>query len=200
MSGRRACARARLATMATLVALVTLAAGRPLAAQTSIAVSPFTPLGFFGIGVERVTAPRRSVRTDLTGSLWRSIGATPAQFALLTHEWRYHRRAPGEGPYLALDVGVHGFRVRKWDHRGTDRFQEGFGAHGGGSVGYEHPLGGRWTLDLFAGGGTMQSLYKGYEASTGSRYDGARGWNRSGELVPYRMGVMLSHGLRRGSQ
>lgn len=180
--------------------LAMLAVGSSLSAQTVVKVSPFTPVGLLGVGVERVTGARRSVQTDLTGSLWRSMGATPTQFVLLTHEWRRYRRAPGEGPYLALGVGVHGFRVRKWDHRGTDRFQEGFGAHGGGSVGYQRPIGARWTLDAYVGGGTMQSLYKGYEASTGRRYDGARGWNRSGELAPYRVGVMLAHGARRDAR
>lgn len=180
--------------------LATLVGAPSLSAQTVLKVSPLTPLGFFGVGVERATAPRRSVQTDLTGSLWRSVGTTPLQFALLTREWRFHRRAPGEGPYVALDVGVHGFRMQKWDHRGTDRFQEGFGAHGGGSVGYEKPLGDRWTLDAFVGGGTMQSLYKGYDERTGRRYDGASGWNRSGELAPYRMGVMLAYGSRRAAR
>lgn len=188
--------RCRSLTKVALLWCALVAPGRTVAAQTSLKISPLTPLGFLGIGVERVVAPRRSVQTDLTGSLWRSVGSTPLQFVLLTHEWRFHRRAAGAGPYVALDLGLHAFRVRKWDHRGTDRFQEGAGAHGGGSVGYERPLGGRWTLDAYVGGGTMQSLYKGYEQSTGDRYDGARGWNRSGELAPYRMGLMLSYATR----
>ncbi len=172
------------------------AAGRALGAQVSVTVSPFTPLGIGGVGIERITGPRRSTVTDLVGSAWRSVGDTPLQFALLTREWRRHRRAPGDGPYLAFDAGIHAFRVRKWDHGGTDRYQEGAGIHAGVSAGVQRRIGPRWVLDAYVGGGTMQSLYKGYEASTGVRYDGARHWNVSGELVPYRTGIMLTYRRR----
>ena len=37
----------------------------------------------------------------------------------------------------------------------------------------------------------MQSLYKGYDRITGRRYDGAELWNVSGELYPFRTGLMV---------
>ena len=37
----------------------------------------------------------------------------------------------------------------------------------------------------------MQSFYKGYDATTGERYDGAKKFNKSGEWLPYRGGISV---------
>jgi hypothetical protein len=36
-------------------------------------------------------------------------------------------------------------------------------------------------------------FYKGYELKTGERYDSPYAYNKSGEWIPYRGGVMLSY-------
>ena len=41
-------------------------------------------------------------------------------------------------------------------------------------------------IDASIGGGSVQSLYKSYDRLTGNRVDGAKLWNISGELLPYR--------------
>jgi hypothetical protein len=48
-------------------------------------------------------------------------------------------------------------------------------------------------LEFFLGGGSHQGFYKGYYLSTGERYDSAEGYNKSGEWIPYRGGVMVSY-------
>jgi hypothetical protein len=51
-------------------------------------------------------------------------------------------------------------------------------------------------MDIYAGIGTSQDFYKGYVRSTGARYDVAEGFNKSGEILPYRGGVMISYKLK----
>ena len=40
------------------------------------------------------------------------------------------------------------------------------------------------------------TYYKGYLLSTGERYDLAKEYNKSGELIPYRGGLMLVYKLK----
>jgi hypothetical protein len=154
-----------------------------------------TLIGVPQVAWERPLSERRTLQVDLTISPWRSVGHAPAQFGILLGEWRHHYRSVGAGPYVGLHVGVVAFRLQKWDHRNTEFYQEGFGAVGGATVGYEWRTRRGVVLDLFFGGGTAQSKYKGYSLVTGERYDGEEGWNESGEWLPYRGGVMVS--LRR---
>jgi hypothetical protein len=184
--------RARWALALLLLAV----APRASAAQTTLKVNAATALlGVPGVGVERVVGPRTSIQVDFTASLWKSIDRAPAQLVMLIPEWRHHFREGHLGPYAGLHAGVIGFRLQKWDHRGGDQFQEGFGAVFGGTVGYKQRVSERMVLDWYLGGGTAQTKYKGYLVSTGERYDGEDGWNESGEWLPYRGGVMLTFRL-----
>ena len=53
-------------------------------------------------------------------------------------------------------------------------------------------------MDLYLGGGTAQSYYKGFHKTLGVRYDTDpdRIYNQSGEWIPYRGGVMISYQLK----
>jgi hypothetical protein len=62
--------------------------------------------------------------------------------------------------------------------------------------GYQFKLAENWNMDIYAGIGTSQDFYKGYVRSTGARYDVAEGFNKSGEILPYRGGVMISYKLK----
>ena len=48
-------------------------------------------------------------------------------------------------------------------------------------------------LDVFLGGGNHQAFYKDYSLTTGERVDKAKDYNKSGEWLPYRGGVMVSY-------
>jgi hypothetical protein len=177
-----------------LVCAAALALAAPVHAQWKVKGNlASAAIGVPQVGVERRTGPRRSVQVDLTVSPWTSVRDKPFQFALLVGEWRWHRDTSLLGWYVGANVGATVFHLQKPFYWGTDFFQDGFGAVLGGSVGYKWQVSERWVLDAFVGGGTMQSLYKGTFWSTGERYDtlSAPGWNESGELVPYRAGVML---------
>jgi hypothetical protein len=49
-------------------------------------------------------------------------------------------------------------------------------------------------VDCFLGGGWHQGYYKGYYI-VGERYETVRNYNKSGEWLPYRGGVMVSYKL-----
>ena len=155
-------------------------------------VGATTLLGIPMIGVERpLRRARRSFQWDVMISPWRSIDGYPFEFVIGTGEWRFYRRETRDGWYSALHVGAAAFRLRRPDYADTTLYQEGASLLAGGSVGRVWRLRSGWTVDAYFGGGTVQSLYKGYDRITGNRYDGARRWNVGGEWLPYRAGLAL---------
>ncbi len=178
-------------------ALLLVAQAHQLHAQRLIKANLLsTVVGVPQIAYERPWGQRRSVQFDLVVSPWRSVGSAPAQLGILLVEGRHHFVRRGDGPYVGIHTGVAVFRLQRWDYRGTDLYQEGVGVVGGVTVGLQQPVGKRWVLEAFLGGGTIQSKYKGYSYVTGIRYDGEEGWNESGEWLFYRGGLMLSYRLK----
>lgn len=161
-------------------------------------VGASTLLGIPMLGRERpLLAARRAFQWDVMVSPWRSVDGYPLEFVVGTAEWRWYRRASRTGPYGAMHVGAAAFRLRRPDYRDTTLYQEGAGLLGGVSVGYLVATRRGWRLDAYLGGGTIQSLYKGYDRRTQRRYDGAKLWNVSGEWWPYRIGVQVAPPPRR---
>ncbi|MFN0099418.1 MAG: DUF3575 domain-containing protein [Gemmatimonadaceae bacterium] len=175
----------------------------PLGAQgieggTRIKIGATTLVGIAHVGVER--ALRRDGRTfqwDAIVSPWQSVEDYPFTFAVGTAEWRFYRDARSVGWYAALNAGAAVFRLQRPDYRDTTLYQEGASLLVGGSVGRVWQLRSGWTIDAYVGGGSVQSLYKGYDRATGRRYDGAKLWNVSGELLPYRVGLLAGLPRRR---
>lgn len=188
--------RSHCLRLLSLAVLSVAPAGQGLA-QSFVKVNVATTLvGVPGIAYERTLSERVSFQFDATVSPWRSVSGVPAQFAILIPEWRFHPRGVARGIYFGAHAGASVFRLQKWDHRNSDEYQEGAGLLFGATVGYQWRVRRNLIIDAFVGGGTAQSLYKGYSRSTGERYDGAVGWNKSGEWLPYRGGVMLAFPLR----
>lgn len=175
------------------LALAIMAVPRAAGAQRYIKGNlASTLVGIPQVGVERRTGERTTFQVDLLVSPWQSIRGKPFQFGILVAERRWHRNADLLGFYAGLNAGLVAYHMQKPFYWGTDYFQNGFGAVLGGTVGYKWAVDEQWSFDAFAGGGTVQSLYKGTLWSTGEPYEPAVDWNKSGELVPYRLGVMLS--------
>lgn len=181
-----------------------LASG-PLSAQgidggSRIKIGATTLAGIAHVGVERaLRSEGRTFQWDVMVSPWRSVEDYPFTFAVGTAEWRFYRDAHAVGWYAALNTGAAVFRLQRLDYRDTTLYQEGATLLVGGSVGRVWQLRSGWTIDAYVGGGTLQSLYKGYDRATGRRYDGATLWNVSGELYPYRLGVLTGLPWRRSN-
>ncbi len=161
-------------------------------------VGASTLLGVPMYAVERpLRDARRTFQWDVVLSPWVSVDGYPLEFAVGTAEWRWYRNDARDGWYTAVDGGLGVFRLRRPDYRDTTLYQEGGSVLLGASVGRVFALKGGWSIDAYAGFGTIQSLYKGYDKLTGSRYDGARLWNVSGEWLPYRTGLTVGLPWRR---
>ena len=68
-------------------------------------------------------------------------------------------------------------------------------------VGYQFKWRENWNIDVFLGIGSSQGFYRGYDKISGDRidelhYKEKRAYNRSGEIVPYRGGIMLSYRIK----
>jgi len=77
----------------------------------------------------------------------------------------------------------------------SNKYEKGVGYLVGVTIGYQKKLNDRFMLDCFLGGGNHQGFYKGYYLDSGERYDKAIGYNKSGEIIPFRAGVMVSYRL-----
>lgn len=87
------------------------------------------------------------------------------------------------------------FNFQKWNYLNTDKYEKGFGYFIGATIGYQVKINVKFMLDCFLGGGSHQGFYKGYYIGTTERYEKAKNYNKSGEWLPYRSGVMVSYKL-----
>ena len=92
--------------------------------------------------------------------------------------------------------GLYQYTPESPIYKASDLYQNGYAIIIGATLGYQFQLSERWNMDLYLGAGSAQSFYKGYHKELGIRYDNdGRKWNKSGEFLPYRGGVMISYKL-----
>lgn len=158
----------------------------------------FLPVGILNAGLEYQLSPKYTFQTDVFISPWKSFAGNHAQIYMGHLEGRYYFKEAFHGWYVGANAGTGVFDVTKWNYSGTDKFQRGFTFMLGGTAGYQFKWKENWNIDVFLGAGTVQSYYHGYENVPPDwiRYDKAEGWNRSGEFLPYRGGIMLSYKIK----
>lgn len=145
-------------------------------------------------GIETSISEKATFQVDLIASFW-TIDSRPEKFLIFIPEYRYHFKEKYKGFYLGAHIGCTIFKVSKWDHFEANQFEKGFGALAGATIGYQIKISNKILMDLYLGGGNHQGFYKGYEGKTGERYDHAKDFNKSGEWIIYRGGVMLSYNI-----
>lgn len=135
------------------------------------------------------------------------------QVYMLGFEGRYYFKEAFKHWYIGANISTARYIIQKWNYWGkgpyqftpespiyivSDLYQDGFAVMLGATVGYQFQLNDRWNMDLFFGGGNVQSFYKGFHKKLGIRYDTdlTRNYNRSGEWVPYRGGIMIAYKLK----
>lgn len=161
----------------------------------------FLPVGVINVGAEFQISNKNTIQADVLASPWRSIKGEHAQIYLGTLEARHYFQEAFNGFYAGINAGGGYYNATKWDHWNMNQYQVGYTIVAGATVGYQMKISEAWNLDFFLGGGMMQSLYRGYRklpAGEGRvvRYDGAQGLNKSGELLPYKGGIMISYKLK----
>jgi hypothetical protein len=150
-----------------------------------------TLLGFPSVGYEKGLGKRFSFHIDAIGSVLNSYNGMPLRFLIVTPEIRYYSKPELTGFYVGGHIGGSTFNLQKYGYENTNYYQKGYNYMAGISIGYVYAVSEKFALEAFVGGGTIQSFYKGYDASTGERYDSPINFNKSGEWLPYRGGVNL---------
>ncbi|MCD0471998.1 DUF3575 domain-containing protein [Flavobacterium sp. JAS] len=149
------------------------------------------------VGIETSIGKKLTFSVDVMASFWQSFdGHSPMEFYTLTPELRYHFKEKYNGFYVGGHAGPDVYKIQKWNYWDTNKYEHGFGYRLGVTVGYNIKLSDKFLLDVFAGGGWHQGFYHGYyNDGTPGRYEKAANWNKSGEWLPYRGGVMISYKL-----
>ncbi|MEO8517281.1 MAG: DUF3575 domain-containing protein [Flavobacterium sp.] len=164
--------------------------------QTYIKANAVTALVLIpNVGVETTLSKHFTFQVDITASFWKSINHGPFQLFMLTPELRYHFKESTKGFYIGAHLGGSIFKLQKWNYANSDDYQKGFNYFAGGTIGYQTAISKKLALDFFLGGGTQQAFYNGYYISTNERYEHVQKYNKSGEWLPYRGGVMICYKL-----
>lgn len=176
----------------------------------------FLPVGVLNVGVEHGFSEHITGQADIFVSPWKSFGGKHAQVYMLGFNGRYYFKEAFKGFYVGADFSLAHFNIQKWGYWNdnfyvhkdgevtpyinSNLYQKGFSFIIGGLTGYQFKLNEKLNMDIYLGVGSMQSFYKGYDKVSGDRYDfggdsKGRERNRSGELLPYKGGVMISYKL-----
>ncbi len=151
------------------------------------------------VGIEVPISNRFSFQLDVSGSFWDSFDGKPLQFTQAFGEVRYYGKDGIEGFFFGGNVGFGMFNLTKYGYD-EDVYQSGRNYYIGASIGYKKMISDRFGLELFLGGGTSQATYRAYSQETRMRVDipldEDRNFNKSGEWIPYRGGLMLVYRLR----
>lgn len=188
------------------------------AQQTEIKLNAaFVPLTMLNIAVEKPLNKKFSIQAEGFISPWKSLYGKNMQFYMGTLEGRYYFDEVMKKWYIGAYGSVVAFNIQKWNYlksavvyddngnpellvngnvRVTERYQKGLALVFGLSGGYHFKINDQLGLDIYAGVGATQSLYKGYYKDNNERYDGAESWNKSGEVIPTRGGLMVTYKLK----
>ncbi|QLC65137.1 DUF3575 domain-containing protein [Flavobacterium sp. LPB0248] len=184
--------------MKKLFALLVLLFCVQMQSQTFVKFNGATALlAIPNIGIETSIGEKTTFSTDVMASFWESFnGHSPMKFVTVTPEIRYHFKEKYNGFYAGAHIGFDKYEIQKWNYWGSNHYEDGFGYRLGATVGYNLKLSDKFLLDFFVGGGWHQGFYHGYyNDGTPGRYEKAVHWNKSGEWLPYRGGVMISYKL-----
>jgi hypothetical protein len=168
------------------------------------------PIGIINLAAEKQLSEKYTIQGDVLISPWKSFAGHELQYYSVSVEGRYYFNQAFSHWYVGANLAASSFVLQKWNYwkdtpyvndRGevftkSDLYQKGYSVIIGITGGYQFQLSDRWNMDIYAGIGTSQDFYKGYERGTGKRYDVAQKYNKSGEFLPYRGGIMLSYQIK----
>ena len=171
----------------------------------------FLPIGILNAGIEYQLKDKVTLQADVFISPWKSFMGKYSQVYMIGLDGRYYFDKAFKSFYVGANISAARFIIQKYNYwsdgpfqytpespiyKTSELYQNGYAIMIGATVGYQFQLSDRWNMDLYLGFGSIQSFYKGYHKELGIRYDNdGRRWNKSGEFLPYRGGVMISYKL-----
>lgn len=171
----------------------------------------FIPIGIVNLALEHQISKKITVQGDFFVSPWKSFDGHELQYYSVSAEGRYYFNEAFRHFYVGANIATSAFTLQKWNYwpdepyyndygevfTSSNLYQKGYSLIIGVTLGYQFKVSDRWNIDLYGTLGTSQDFYKGYDRTTGERYDRKDNkFNRSGEILPYRGGVMISYKLK----
>jgi len=180
-----------------LVIVISLFFSQKISAQTFVKINlAGLPIGMINAGAEAKIAKHFTLQPEFFISPWASFFGNKLQIYNFNLEGRYYFKESFEHFYVGTNLGIAFFDLQKWNYLNTNSYQRGYSILMGVTFGYQYQLKERLNLDLYIGGANSQGFYHGYNMVNGERYEEKSPWNRSGEMIPYKIGVMLSYKLK----
>ena len=168
------------------------------------------PLLIPNIGIEIKISEKLGYQLDTSASFYDNIEGSPFHMTQIFHEFRYYpNKNLKRNFFIGAHVGYGNYNIRlpRWianlsgaEYKAEGSYQYGRNAYYGITFGKKIPLKNeKFNLEIFLGGGSSQSNYKYYNENEQrifaiSTY--RRKFNKSGEELPYRGGLMLTYKLK----
>ena len=179
--------------------------------QLEAKANVLTSLGLIpNVGIEIQTGQKNSLQLDVLASFWNKLNnsKTPLHINQTFLEYRFYKKNDLSGLFVGTHLGYGMFTLKKpnfliiYNPYGTsnynnDTYQSGRVAFYGLTLGFKKSLSKRISLEAFVGGGYSMANYKSYrqDSRTDIR-DNWRTFNRSGEFLIYRGGLMLNYNFK----
>ena len=176
--------------------------------QLEAKANVLTSLGLIpNVGIEIQVGEKNSLQVDVLASFWNKLNnsKTPLHINQTFLEYRFYKKNDLSGPFVGTHIGYGMFTLKKpnfaviydpYDgvNYDNDTYQSGRVAFYGLTFGFKKRLSQRISLEGFIGGGYSMANYKAFrEDNRVDQRDNWRTFNRSGEFVAYRGGIMLNY-------
>jgi hypothetical protein len=192
------------------ITLITLLLGLTGFAQTELKFNLATAtLLVPNIGIEVKLSEKLGYQLDTSASFYNDIEGSPFHMTQIFNEFRFYPNKNQKRNFFIgahVGYGMYNIRLPRWianlsgsEYKEEGSYQYGRNAYYGITIGKKIPLKNeRFGLEVFIGGGSSQSNYKYYNKNEQRIFaitNYKRKFNKSGEELPYRGGLMLTYKL-----
>ena len=162
------------------------------------------------VGIEVQLSDRFGYQLDTSASFYDNIEGSPFHMTQIFNELRFYpkNKKNDRSFFIGAHVGygMYNIRLPRWianlsgsEFKEEGSYQYGRNAYYGITIGKKIPLKNeKFNLEIFVGGGSSQSNYKYYNKDEQRIFaitNYKRKFNKSGEELPYRGGIMLTYKL-----
>ena len=192
------------------ITLITLLLGLTNFGQTELKFNLATaPLLVPNIGIEVKLSEKLGYQLDTSASFYNDIEGSPFHMTQIFSEFRFYPNKNQKRNFFVgahVGYGMYNIRLPKWianlsgsEFKEEGSYQYGRNAYFGITIGKKIQLKNeKLGLEVFIGGGSSQSNYKYYNKNEQRIFaitNYKRKFNKSGEVLPYRGGLMLIYKL-----
>lgn len=181
--------------MKRLTILVLLLLSLSASSQTYIKSNALYWVGLLpNVQVETRLSDNFTFQGELNASLWESVfDDRPLMGLQAIAGFRWYPKQAFKGFYVGVDASFDVYKVSNFITLYPPyKVQHGVGMYYGLTLGYQLSIGKRWNMDFYAGGGWHLGWYYGVDTRTGELFVP---WNKSGEWLPYKLGVAFAYRL-----